>query len=67
MRCKRPRVVERWSVPTAFVLRQDNLLKRISLKVYTASDFPGYTLQHLKAMYPTHWQSAALHFGINVS
>jgi hypothetical protein len=34
------------------------------LPVFTARDFPGYTLQHLKSMYPTHWQSAAQHFGI---
>ena len=33
--------------------------------VYTARDFSGYTLQHLKAMYPNSWQEAALHFGIN--
>jgi|GEM_PF-4211289 len=33
--------------------------------VYTARDFSGYTLQHLKAMYPHSWQEAALHFGIN--
>ncbi|MEL6928203.1 MAG: hypothetical protein AAFO95_06190 [Cyanobacteria bacterium J06600_6] len=48
--------------------------------VYTARDFDerprvavrrkgtresGYTLQHLKAMYPHSWQEAALHFGIN--
>lgn len=37
------------------------------LPVYTASDFPGYTLQHLKAMYPTHWKSAAQHFGISIA
>ena len=33
--------------------------------VYTAVDFSGYTLQHLKAMYPHSWREAALHFGIN--
>lgn len=33
--------------------------------VYTAVDFEGYTLQHLKAMYPTRWQEAAFHFGIS--
>jgi hypothetical protein len=36
------------------------------LPVYTARDFPGYTLHHLKSMYPTHWQSAAQHFGVDV-
>jgi hypothetical protein len=37
------------------------------LPVYTARDFPGYTLHHLKSMYPTHWQSAARHFGVPLS
>ena len=37
------------------------------LPVYKASDFHGYTLQHLKAMYPTHWQNAAQHFGISTN
>lgn len=32
--------------------------------VYTARDFPGYTLQHLKAMYPNSWSEAAHHFGV---
>ena len=36
------------------------------LRVYKASDFPGYTLQHLKAMYPNRWQDAAQHFGIPI-
>ena len=34
--------------------------------VYTARDFAGYTLQHLKAMYPTRWQEAAHHFGVEL-
>jgi hypothetical protein len=37
------------------------------LPVFTARDFPGYTLQHLKSMYPVSWQSAAQHFGIPLS
>lgn len=37
------------------------------LPVYSARDFPGYTLQHLKSMYPLSWQSAAHHFGIPLS
>lgn len=37
------------------------------LPVYTAKDFPGFTLQHLKSMYPVNWQSAAKHFGIPLS
>ena len=32
--------------------------------VYTAKDFSGYTLQHLKAMYPNRWREAAKHFGV---
>ena len=32
--------------------------------VYTARDFTGYTLQHLKAMYPRSWQEAAHHYGV---
>ena len=34
--------------------------------VYTARDFAGYTLQHLKAMYPNSWQEAAHHFGLSL-
>jgi hypothetical protein len=37
------------------------------LPVFTARDFPGYTLQHLKSMCPVSWQSAAHHFGIPLS
>ena len=36
------------------------------LPVYTARDFPGYTKKHLKAMYLSHWQTAAIHFGISL-
>ncbi|MEM9509843.1 MAG: hypothetical protein AAGA16_19535 [Cyanobacteria bacterium P01_E01_bin.35] len=35
------------------------------LPVYTARDFPGYTLQHLKVWYPHSWRAAAVHFGIS--
>ena len=34
--------------------------------VYTARDFTGYTLQHLKAMYPHSLSEAAHHFGVLV-
>ena len=34
--------------------------------VYTARDFTGYTLQHLKAMYPRSWEEAAHHFGLTL-
>lgn len=32
--------------------------------IYTARDSRGYTLQHLKAMYPVSWREAARHFGV---
>lgn len=35
-----------------------------SATIYTARDFSGYTLQHLKAMYPNRWREAASHFGL---
>ena len=34
--------------------------------VYTAADFTGYTIEHMKAWYPTRWKDAALHFGISL-
>jgi hypothetical protein len=40
---------------------------RSLLPVYSARDFSGFTLQHLKAMYLSHWQGAALHFGLSLS
>ena len=39
---------------------------RPRLPVYKASDFDGFTLQHLKAWYPHSWHNAAEHFGIPV-
>ena len=36
------------------------------LPIYTASDFPGYTLKHMKAWYPRNWKQAAIHFGISL-
>ena len=32
----------------------------------TAADFGGYTIDHLKKMYPTNWQEAAIHFDLEV-
>ena len=32
----------------------------------TAADFGGYTIEHLKSMYPTSWREAAIHFGLEV-
>jgi hypothetical protein len=32
----------------------------------TAADFGGYTIEHLKNMYPTNWREAAIHFGLEV-
>lgn len=36
------------------------------LSVKTAADF-GYTLEHLKKIYPNTWQDAARHFGLEVA
>ncbi len=36
------------------------------LKVYTARDFDGYTLEYLKRMYPHSWREAAVHFGVDL-
>jgi hypothetical protein len=33
---------------------------------YKASDLEGYTLEHIKAMYPNAWREAAVHFGLSV-
>ena len=32
----------------------------------TAADFGGYTLEHLKIMYPHNWREAAIHFGLEI-
>ena len=32
----------------------------------TAADFGGYTIEHLKKMYPKSWKQAAIHFGLEV-
>ena len=36
------------------------------LPVYTAANFAGFTIEHMKAWYPNHWQEAALHFGLTL-
>jgi hypothetical protein len=33
---------------------------------YKASDFNGYTLEHIKSLYPNSWREAARHFGLMV-
>ncbi len=33
-------------------------------RVMTARDFDGYTVEHLKKMYPNNWREAAVHFGV---
>lgn len=58
-----PVLKPRHSFPTTNVNQSDNQPR---LKIYTASDFPDYTLQHLQAMYPSRWKEAALHFGISL-
>ena len=32
----------------------------------TAADFPGYTLEHLKKMYPNNWREAAGYYGVDL-
>jgi hypothetical protein len=34
--------------------------------VKTAQDFGGYTIEHIKKMYPDKWREAAKHFGLEV-
>jgi hypothetical protein len=46
---KSPKAVFLYQLP-----RQPIEENRPLLPVYTAKDFPGYTLQHLKSMYPNH-------------
>ena len=36
-------------------------------KYLTAADFGGYTIEHLKSMYPNSWREAAIHYGLEVS
>jgi hypothetical protein len=59
---KSPKAIFLYQLP-----RQPIEENRPLLPVFTAKDFPGYTLQHLKSMYPFSWQSAAQHFGIPLS
>lgn len=59
---KSPKAVFLYQLPRQPVEQNQPLLP-----VYTASDFPGYTLQHLKAWYPHHWRQAAQFFGLSVS
>ncbi|WP_052055865.1 hypothetical protein [Myxosarcina sp. GI1] len=54
-----PRSVFLYQLPKQPI--EDNLSR---LPVFTAKDAVGFTLQHLKAMYPNSWEDAALHFGI---
>jgi hypothetical protein len=35
-------------------------------EVKTARDFKGYTIEHIKKMYPNKWQEAARYFGLEV-
>ena len=45
--------------------KQQIELNQSLLPVYFASDFAGFTTEHMKAWYPSHWQQAARHFGID--
>lgn len=59
---KSPKAVFLYQLPKQRV--EDN---QPLLPVYTASDFDGFTLQHLKAWYPNTWQQAARHFDISTN
>ena len=49
------------------LIRQQYLERAEKQRRYvTARDFGGYTLDHLKKMYPTSWRNAADHFGVEV-
>jgi len=61
-RINSPKAVFLYQLPKQLI--EDNQPR---LRVYTASDFPGYTLKHLQAMYPTRWEDAARHFGIPIN
>lgn len=46
--------------------KQSIVDNRPLLPVYNASNFTGFTLEHMKAWYPNHWRTAALHFGLTL-
>lgn len=56
-----PKAVFLYQLPKQPIVENQSLLP-----VYTASDFSGFTVEHLKVWYPTHWRQAAHHFGISV-
>ena len=60
IRC--PKAVFLYQLPKQSIEKNKPLLP-----VYTATDFAGYTIEHMKAWYPTRWKEAALHFGISLT
>jgi hypothetical protein len=58
---KNPRGVFLYQLPKQPIERRNNHIKH-----FTASDFGGYTIEHLKVMYPNNWQEAAIHYGLEV-
>ena len=57
---KSPKAVFLYQLPKQTIHNNQPLLP-----VYTASSFDGFTLEHMKAWYPNHWQLAAQHFGVS--
>ena len=58
---KNPRGVFLYQLP-----KQPIEKRNTNIKHFTAADFGGYTIEHLKVMYPNNWQEAAIHYGLEV-
>jgi hypothetical protein len=58
---KNPRGVFLYQLPKQPIERRNNYIKH-----FTASDFAGYTIEHLKVVYPNNWREAAIHYGLEV-
>ena len=58
---KNPRGVFLYQLP-----KQPIETRKKQKRYLTATDFGGYTIEHLKSMYPTNWREAAIHFGLEV-
>ncbi|BAZ47061.1 hypothetical protein NIES4102_42200 (plasmid) [Chondrocystis sp. NIES-4102] len=56
-----PKAVFLYQLPKQPVIENKPLLP-----IYSASDFSGFTIAHLKTWYPNHWRQATLHFGLTV-
>ena len=58
---KNPKGVFLYQLPKQPIERRNNHIRHL-----TAADCPGYTIEHLKVMYPTSWREAAIHYGVEV-